>query len=589
MSRRLAALLLSLAPALAGAQSKPPTVEELLREPVIRDVALSRDGKRLAVVGKFGDKRDVIAIVDTERMTEPAGVRKFAIGQEGMHTPLWVMWANDRRLLIGMQVGVDAFPFVAGRQVQAIDPDGANPVALFSDAPVGARFGLNLSRIVDITPEDPDHIVMAAWNRDRTDLYRVNVNTGVAESIARGRFNTIGWETEDGRAALRYDINRRGTEMSIYGHDAENEDDWSRIAKIRMDEVVKEWEFAGDAAGVGNIFVRARRDGADTRNIYRYDLRTKTTGEIVAQAPGYDMDDAFAIDGEYAGASYVADTTTYLLKDPRLQGHWNAVSRYFKGLANVRIVEIDKDHTKMLLYVVGPQAPGDYYLYDFARTKLELFVTNHPWLEPETLASVEVLKSPMRDGTTITTYLTRPNAAKGPLPLVVLPHGGPERRDAIAFDPLAQAFAAQGWLVLQPNFRGSGGYGKAFAEAGHRQWSKRMQDDVTDAVQDLIKRQIADPEAGRYLWRELRRLCRAHRRHRDTRSLSGGRVSRRRQRSCRFHGLRAAGGRRGCGNLSALATVDRRSESQPGGNRRALAKATGRRNRDTSAADAWHG
>jgi dipeptidyl aminopeptidase/acylaminoacyl peptidase len=99
----------------------------------------------------------------------------------------------------------------------------------------------------------------------------------------------------------------------------------------------------------------------------------------------------------------------------------------------------------------------------------------------------------MRDGTAITSYLTRPIRGSGALPLVVMPHGGPEQRDAVEFDPLAQALAAQGWLVLQPNFRGSGGYGKAFAEAGHRQWARRMQDDVTDATTDLVARGIADP------------------------------------------------------------------------------------------------
>ena len=494
MFARLGALFLAALPALAAEPARPPTVEELLRPAVVRDMALSRDGRQLAIVGQFGDKRDVVAIIDTTRLGDPAGIHKFTIGQENVHTPLWVMWANDKRLLIAMRVGFESAYFVAGRQVQAIDIDGGNPVTLFADAPMGARFGLNLSRVVDITPDDPDHIVMAAWNRDRTDLFQVNVNSGSATPIAYGRSNTIGWETEGGRPALRYDVNRRGTELSVYGHDAEDPKDWSRIAKIRLEDVVSEWEFAGDAPGVGRIFVRARRDGADTRNIYEYDLRTRTAGEVVAQVPGYDMENAFAIDGEFAGAAYIADTVNYLLKDAKLQQHWSAVRRYFKDLANVRIVEIDKDRTRMLLQVDGPRSPGDYYLYDFAKRNLEFIASDQPWLEPDTLAGMEILKSPMRDGTSITSYLTRPNGGSGALPLVVVPHGGPEMRDAIGFDPLAQAFAAQGWLVLQPNFRGSDGYGRAFAEAGYRQWAKRMQDDVTDAVLDLVKRGIADPK-----------------------------------------------------------------------------------------------
>lgn len=493
MARRLSFGSVLLWACLAHAQPPPHTVEELLRQPIVRDVSLSPDGKRLAIAGKFGSDRDIIAVVEIDRFNEPDAVRKFSIGEEGWHSPLWVLWANDRRLLVGLQVGVDAYFLVAGRQVEAIDADGGNPVALFADAPIGARYGLDLSRVVDITPDDPDHVIMAAWNRDTNDLFKVNVNTGVATHLIRGRSSTIGWETEGGRPALRYDVNRRGTELSVYGRDVEDPEDWARIVKIRLEDIVREWEYAGDAPGVGKIFVRARRDGADTQNIYQYDLRTKSAGEIVAQAPGFDMSRAFAINGEYAGAIYVADTTTYLLKDPTLQGHWNAMRRYFKDQANVRIVEIDRNRTRMLLHVAGPQSPGDYYFYDIATRKLTFIASDMPWLEPERLAAVEVLKSPMRDGTAITSYLTRPTGATGALPLVVVPHGGPEMRDSIDYDPLAQSFAAQGWLVLQPNFRGSSGFGQRFAEAGYRQWSRRMQDDVTDAVNDLVKRGVADP------------------------------------------------------------------------------------------------
>jgi dipeptidyl aminopeptidase/acylaminoacyl peptidase len=490
-----AALATVLAAWAAAGGAKPPTVEELLRAPVIRDAALSRDGRQLAIVGQFGGKRELVAVLDTARIDDAAATRKFSIGEEGVHKPLWVSWANDRRLLVAMQVGADAWPyFVAGRQVQAMDVDGGRPVTLFSDTPIGARYGLNLSQVVDITPDDPDHTVMAAWNRDRTDLFRVDVNTGTAVPIARGRSNTVGWETEGGAAALRYDVNRRGTEMTIYGRDAADPEDWSKITKIRIREVIREWEFAGDAPGVGRIYVRARHGASDTQTISEFDLRTRAAGAVVAEAPGYDMDEAFTIDGAYAGATYVADTTTYLLTDARLQGHWNAVRRYFKDLANVSILEVDRDRAHMLLFVEGPQAPGDYYVYDLAKAKLEFVASERPWLEPDDLATVEALRSPMRDGTTITSYLTGPAGGDGPRPLVVLPHGGPEVRDAIGFDPEAQAFAAQGWLVLQPNFRGSGGYGRRFAKAGYRQWARRMQDDVTDAVQDLVKRGIADPK-----------------------------------------------------------------------------------------------
>jgi dipeptidyl aminopeptidase/acylaminoacyl peptidase len=109
------------------------------------------------------------------------------------------------------------------------------------------------------------------------------------------------------------------------------------------------------------------------------------------------------------------------------------------------------------------------------------------------LGDMLVIKYKARDGTKITGYLTMP-PGKGDknLPLVVMPHGGPELRDFVSFDPWAQMLANRGYAVLQPNFRGSGGYGKSFTEAGHRQWGRLMQDDITDGVKALIKDGTAD-------------------------------------------------------------------------------------------------
>jgi dipeptidyl aminopeptidase/acylaminoacyl peptidase len=168
------------------------------------------------------------------------------------------------------------------------------------------------------------------------------------------------------------------------------------------------------------------------------------------------------------------------------------VDTYFKKNANVAILAADADATHLLLYVSGPSEPGDYYVYDVARANLQFLISARPWLQPERLSAMEVRRSPMRDGVSISSYLTWPAGARTQLPVVVMPHGGPETRDALSLDLAAQVFAAQGWLVVQPNFRGSGGYGKAFAEAGHRQWGQRMQDDVTDAVEDLVRQGIAD-------------------------------------------------------------------------------------------------
>jgi dipeptidyl aminopeptidase/acylaminoacyl peptidase len=280
--------------------------------------------------------------------------------------------------------------------------------------------------------------------------------------------------------------------LSIYGRDPEDPDDWDLITRYRRKQDQQDWEYAGDAPGAGNIYVRAHQEGADTGGIYTFDLLTKSLGGLVAQDATYDMRQPLVIDGQYAGATFIGDRVTYVMKDSKLQRHLRALDVYFNREANLYVQGVDRDRNWMLLHVFGPRAPGDYYLYDIKGAKANFLLSARPWLEPERLASVEGLKTPTRDGASITSYLTKPPGRTGPLPLVVVPHGGPEMRDWMTFDPIAQSLAARGWLVLQPNFRGSSGYGRRFAEAGYRQWSKRMQDDITDAVRDVVARGLAD-------------------------------------------------------------------------------------------------
>ncbi len=157
-------------------------------------------------------------------------------------------------------------------------------------------------------------------------------------------------------------------------------------------------------------------------------------------------------------------------------------------------MSISNDGRWWLLNISGPGQPGAYYLYDKVNAKIELFAEQYASLPAEKLASVATFRFTARDGASIPAYLTTPPGGdKGPMPLIVMPHGGPEVRDALQYDPWAQILATRGYLVFQPNYRGSGGYGRAYAEAGYGQWGGRMADDVTDGVKALIQSGKVDP------------------------------------------------------------------------------------------------
>jgi len=474
----------------------PHSVEELLRPTRVRDIALSPDGAKVALALRSGNKAhgDVLTIVEVGAADSRAEPLKFSLGERDRVSINWLDWASPMRLLVGVTVDDGTDDSIPSRRIMAIDADGTNPRMLFENQTVLLRRAIGLDRVVGRVPGTTSQVLMPAWTGHNYNLFRVDVNTGAATQIARGRTGTFAWRVDDGQPALRYDQNDSATTVRVYGHSGGEDEGWSLIAQYgRVHSDVLDWEYAGDAPGAGQIYVRARKDGADTANIHIFDIRTKALGPAVSDILDYDLHRVFYVDDRFAGVTYFGDTLNYVLTDRTLQKHLEGVQRYFKGEANVFVRGIDRAASRLLLEVVGPRAPGDYYLYDVGRAKLDFVTSAREWLEPERLAGVEVRKARMRDGAMITSYLTRPNdPPAGPLPLVVMPHGGPESRDTVAFDAVAQAFAAQGWLVLQPNFRGSSGYGRRFAEAGHRQWAKRMQDDVTDAVDDLVKHGVAD-------------------------------------------------------------------------------------------------
>jgi dipeptidyl aminopeptidase/acylaminoacyl peptidase len=494
----MATLAVSLACVMPAAAA-PHTVEELVRTPRIRGADLSPDGARVALAFRSEEQGgDVIGVVETGRLGQSDAVSRFSLGEKEIVEVDWLKWATPARLLIGISLkarvrtlAADKTAIPLGSRVYAVNVDGSQPVVLFSNSSNVQRYAFNLSQVIDVRADDSEHVLMPAWTGTSYDLFRVNIHTGTATRLEKGRGFTFAWDTEEGRAALRYDINMRGTVVSVYGRSGEN-NDWSLLTRYKRHQDKLDWKYAGDAPGPGKIYVRTRREGSDVEGIYHYDIATKALGELVASAPGFDMRDALTVDGAYVGASYVADRLTYILQDARQQKHLNGIDAYFRNEANVHIVAADSTGARLLLYVSGPQAPGDYYVYDVGRTNLQFLMSARPWLEPERLSPVEARKSPTRDGGAMTTYLTWPAGARTGLPVVVMPHGGPEIRDSLDFDAIAQSLAAQGWLVVQPNFRGSGGYGKAFADAGHRQWSARMQDDVTDAVSALVQQGIAD-------------------------------------------------------------------------------------------------
>ena len=475
-----------------------PLADFYVRDGVV-GVALSPSGERIAILRRIreGDARRVVLdVLDAANPSAPP--KRAPLGDVDCES---MEWANDTRLLVRIVLGARrdsertsaraplpsaSTNAAVSRRMVSIDPDTGGAVVLFDNEPQRMRATRNLGVISDLLPDDPDHVLMIAPTAARgiAALYKVNVMTGRAEEFERGDFDTVGWETREGVPVLRYDINSAGNTYEIMAR-APGERQWRFVRRMRIADI-PDFEYVAATESGDVILVSARVDGEDVKSIREFNLRTGAYGDPIAARPGADVYGGLTDDrGSYLGAAYWNDRLEYDFATPELTPHHRAMNRFFDNSCNVRLVDIDRTHNRFIAYVSGPTEPGAWYLYDRAARSF-INLTPRTTLQPERLGRTEALDVTTRDGATIKAYLTAPPGG-APGPLIVMPHGGPEIRDVMEWDRTVQGFAAQGWWVLQPNFRGSGGYGLAFASEGWKRWGDRMQEDVEDAVDHAIR------------------------------------------------------------------------------------------------------
>jgi len=518
---------------------RPPTVDELYTPPDLLDTALSPNGEFIATLRELreggsspnshkassgpDDDRDRFVGTYKTEIPEESVVRRTAYVamrpsdqpdakpsyvRIGDYDVEQVEWANDKRLLVWVSMKKNAagathgltyrrtfFP-IPVRRVLSVGVNGERPLVLLTTSNSGLRRAYDLGNVVDLLANDDDHIIMQNWDGEAGAyaLQRVNVVTGVAVQIETGERATDGWFLQDGVPVLRFDSNSRGTTFSIFGR-APGETEWRLIRKTRRNELkrITSFDVVGSTREPGVLLVSFRGPDEQFASIRTFDVRTLKMGEIVKSRPDADLTAIKTDDQDgLIAVSWKTDRQQYDFEDPALAAHFRRLNETYGDKANIRIYDASRDHKRLLLHVTGPQIPGKFAYYDVAREKLDLLGDRFEHLAPERLAQMETLKVTCRDGAQITAFLSHPVNVSGPAPLVVLPHGGPEVRDYFDYNPWVQALCAYGWRVLQPNFRGSGGYGRAFGDAGRKRWGTGMQEDVEDAVSQMVKAGLAD-------------------------------------------------------------------------------------------------
>jgi dipeptidyl aminopeptidase/acylaminoacyl peptidase len=316
-------------------------------------------------------------------------------------------------------------------------------------------------------------------------LFRINLTTDEETLIKQGHDETNGWLVDDsGEIVAEQDYMERDRRWAIrLFRDGHSQQTVTGIAPIDAPEIL-----GLSAAGDAIVVAMTGSNGISWKPLL---LKDGTWGPDIGQNEA--LTGLVLKDGSrrMIGTAFVGDDTRYHFADPGLQKGWDWIVRVF-GYQRVEFVSVSADQTKIIVKVFGLKSGFAYYLAD-VKEHLTLPI-GKIYDGVARIAEVRPIKYAAADGLEIPGYLTLPpeRPAKN-LPVVVLPHGGPQARDDLGFDWWAQALAAQGYAVLQPNYRGSV-LSQRWVESGYGEWGRKMQTDLSDGLHYLVSQGIADPK-----------------------------------------------------------------------------------------------
>ncbi len=486
----------------AVALAAPPSVEAFGQLPSISEVELSPDGTHFVAVQAY-QGREILVIYD---MNGPPGknfqVMSLDVDPELEESLRFVHWVNDNRLVASLEFRVerDGIPLVETRMFGFDNDFGNNhqlPKRKKKEKSARGLYYTSVAQfqdnIIDWLPNDSDHVLIALdkEGESRTlNLYKMNVYNGLTSKQVKGK-DKVYWYMTDAQHEPRLRWVGHDDFHHIY-HRKSSGDEWQRLFERSDDDG---WQyvplkFSNDP---NQLYVQAISDiGRDA--IFLFDVAEQKISKTIMSDPKYDVDGLLhdSVSRKIIGAQYTgARGLERIYWDPVYAEVQRKMEAQFSG-KNVHITSADKTQNKFSIFVTSPTEPGVYYIYTRSQPGLQEVGRAYAGLKNAKLRPQEPLSFTARDGREIPAYLTLPEGS-GPYPMVVMPHGGPTSRISWSFDYWAQFLSSRGYAVLQPNFRGSSGYGSDFETAGDDEWGLAMQDDITDGVKAMIEQGIADP------------------------------------------------------------------------------------------------
>ncbi len=487
------------------ATAAPPPVSAFARLPAIERAEISPDGSRVALLGgPSGERIIYLAPVDGK---DSVTVR---LGQAWVHD---ITWVGNAYLVVNFSMldkgtnysNGQSYAYALNRNV-VIDMQGKLVSSLLANTewsryalsqpvlrgvaqptPIAFVWGLDLSSEVYVNNND------TRLDRTTSDLiaavWAVDVRTGKGSIVEKGAPATASWQLDiRGEARVRWDYDGLGDELGILAR-AKGKAGWTRLNLGDGDDAL---DFLGYSDPDDAVYLSGSL-GESARLIRRSLVNGAETPIPVDGAPRSIrlMWDPYRI--EPVAIVSQSDRPSYQWLEPGLGTVQAKLSKAFVG-KDVYLASWSEDRTRVAVRVAGPSSPPAWYLFDTRTNQASALGESYPELAGAQLGTTSWITYKARDGLEIPAYLTLPPglAPGAKPPLIVMPHGGPAARDDFDFDWWVQALATRGYAVLQPQFRGSAGFGDAFEEAGHKEWGGKMQEDLIDGVLALGERGVVD-------------------------------------------------------------------------------------------------
>jgi len=493
----IAALLATGIAAAPGAQAVD--VQAFIKKDTFENIKLSPNGDYYAATVPLED-RTVLVIL---RRSDNKLMGNFSTGKNTVVASF--DWVNPERVIVGMAMkfGALAAPQLTG-DLYAISATGSSPEILIGQHVKGDLGTLIKPKkveqiaafVVDDLPTDDKNIVISVQpfiSDPYTRAERMDVYSGRRSPVARAPVRNARFTT-DNKGVVRFAGGSGSDNVRKLYYREGNGAEWRLISS---ESSGGQLEVAiGFSADDATAYLQAEQpSGPDA--IIAFDTVTGSRKQILRD----DSNDPERI--IYRNTTSVPVGIRFMDGKPRNAFFdeagpearlYRSLEAAFGGDA-VRITSQTTDGRLVMVQVWSDRNPGDFYIYDTVAKKADHLISRRDWFVPEDMAEMRPVKIQARDEVMLHGLLTVPNGSNGKsLPMVLLPHGGPfGEQDVWGFDSQTQMLAKAGYAVLQVNFRGSGGYGRAFRHAGANEWGGKMQDDLTDATRWAIQQGIADP------------------------------------------------------------------------------------------------